>query len=155
MARVNVAPAYPYRFGERGFRVRIEGGFAEGGLVELFYKDHLIARWDLPPVPWGVIALLARAALNGTGPATFLKGPKLARLLTDLGVIVGPSRKSVNQAVHAFRELVDETKLDWPAGLPMKNVREDLLQTSNRGYRLSMAPEQIELIILDDQKKTA
>jgi hypothetical protein len=146
---------WPYLVDER-YRFSLEGRWHKGGWLHIFLDNAPAGKIKLPKAKWGAMAALAqgaKAAARGCRPSAFMTSEELALELRKLTPLKFAGRQNVTRYICDLRRLLTDAE----AAKHDNNGEEGPQEWGHRvvesqpslGYRISVRPENIEIIDLD------
>jgi hypothetical protein len=146
---------WPYLVDER-YRFSLEGRWHRGGYLNIFYEDVLVGQIKLPKAKWAAMAALAQRAKKMVEPSrisAFMTSEELALELRKRTPLKFAGRQNVTRYICDLRKLLTNTEAaghdtNGEDG-PHKWGHRVVESQASLGYRISVRPEYIEIIDLD------
>lgn len=142
----------PYRVSSE-YRLRATGRWRDGGILEITDPNGRVITVDVPAPEFSLVALLIQAGQRSTDEWAYAFRTRQA-LLRDLkrhGVVVGGLHQPLSRTVFNLRQRFNKLVL-----LGMESVEGDRLGKAwiehhrRLGYRVSLPPENLSLVFLED-----
>ncbi len=150
--------ADPFPLFDPTISLTLRGDWQTGGILEFLGCGKPLKFMQLAPVPWALLAVLFRAAIEAKHTHwsdAYVATRQLADWLGDNDVVTDPCQQRVYQLVSTIRSKLaasDARRLVGHGQLSGSEWAALMLENMGRvGYRIGLPPSQLRLVIRHDE----
>lgn len=142
----------PY-YASDGFAINAQGRWLTGGAAQIFYRSKMIEQPIVPTAQWAILAVLIEAAKRAEGEnwaSGFVTSEALSTKLRRRAGLGDGTLQNLYASVKKLRDRLGAgTAATFASSLGLQWGRDVIEKHRTLGYRLSVSPGNLLLILLD------
>jgi len=155
----NRTPFKPYAYLLDGeIALSAQGYSSTGGDVQIFHRDAHVASVSLSRLQFALIAILIRkaqlAADQGMPSKAFVRAKDLADALFDYTGLGASDPNNLHKSILRLRDRLAKEAMELSEHSKGMQWMRDIIEThATFGYRLSLSPDKLHLLLFDEDQK--